>query len=413
MFPASWSPQVGLGQTLFVLSDALDLVGVDDVFHGKRVAWLARHLVDALGEPQLRKDVHHAALVHDCGVSSTALRRMMSERVTSADGHSEAGARLLAGFGPLAHLAEVVRYHHTPWALLRDLDPRTAKLANIIFLADRVDVLQATAAPDDAEALRRLVRERLLSPWGHSFSPELVDAARLVLDDPEVVVALRSQARDLLAAPIDDDHRQLTPAEARGLALLFAQTVDAKSPFTARHSNGVAALTLHLADACGRLRGSREALEIAALLHDLGKLRVPDEVLDKPGPLDPCEMAAMRRHASESQLILGRVSGFESIARVAGMHHEMLDGSGYPDGLRGEQLPVEAQCITVADIFQALAQDRPYRRALPPKQILSVLDRLVKAGRLDGGLVGILAEDLELSWSLARVDEPTPAIAAA
>ena len=95
------------------------------------------------------------------------------------------------------------------------------------------------------------------------------------------------------------------------------------------------------------------------------------------------------------------------------MHHELLDGSGYPDGLRGEEIPIEAQFITVADIFQALAQDRPYRKALAPRQILAVLDGIVKAGRLDGALVRILAEDMELSWGLARVGEPAVAPAAA
>lgn len=413
MFPEVWSPQVGLGRALFVLSDALDLVGVDDVFHGKRVAWMARHLVDTLGQPELRQDVHHASLVHDCGVSSTALHGLLARRITSEDGHSEAGARLVSGFGPLAHLADVIRYHHTPWPQLRDLDERTAKLTNLIFLADRMDVLQASVKTDDAGALRRLVRERLLNPWARLFAPDLVDAARMVLEEPEALFMMRSQAREPLTMPVEDAQRQLRPADARGLALLFAQTVDAKSPFTARHSNGVAALALHLADASGRLRGSREALEIAALLHDLGKLRVPDEVLDKPGPLDARECTAMRRHVTESRLILGRIGGFEAIARVAGMHHELLDGSGYPDGLRGEEIPIEAQFITVADIFQALAQDRPYRKALAPRQILAVLEGIVRAGRLDGGLVRILAEDMELSWGLARVGEHSVAPAAA
>ncbi|MDP1827919.1 MAG: HD domain-containing protein [Archangium sp.] len=394
-----------MSRALFVLSDALDLVGVDDVLHGKRVAWLGRQLVGVLGEPEWQQDVHHASLVHDCGVSSTLLHSRLVEHVATVDGHSEVGARLLADFRPLAHLSEVVRHHHTPWAHLRDLDPRTAKLANLIFLADRVDVLQASAAPPDAASLRRLVNQRLLQPWAHLFAPDLVDAARQVLEDPQVVRALRSQARELLAEPERDGPCSLTPADARGLALLFAQTVDAKSAFTARHSNGVAALALHLADASGLSRGPREVLEIASLLHDLGKLRVPDEILEKPGALDARELATMRLHSSDSRLILDRIGGFEDIARLAGMHHELLDGSGYPDGLRGEEIPIEAQFITVADIFQALAQDRPYRKALAPKEILSILQAQVTTGRLDARLVSIIAMDVEFAWTLARVDE--------
>ncbi len=405
MSPPDWSPEVGLTQTLFVLSDALDLVGVDDVLHGKRVAWLACRLVDTLAAADLRQDVHHASLVHDCGVSSTTLHRRLVEKTTSVDGHSEAGARLVAGFRPLAHLAGVIRHHHTPWSQLHDVDQRTAMMANLVFLADRVDVLQAATAPQDAAALRRVVLDRLLKPWAQLFAPQLLDAMRQVLEDPEVVHTLGSRARDGLAVETQDANCRLTPVDARNLALLFAQTVDAKSPFTARHSSGVAALTLHLAEASGRVHGSRAELEIAALLHDLGKLRVPDEILDKPGPLDAPQLATMRRHAQESRLILERIGGFEDIARIAGMHHELLDGSGYPDGLRGEAIPLEAQCITVADIFQALAQDRPYRQAMTRQETYGVLRGLANAGRLDSGLVDILGEDLELAWNLARVGE--------
>jgi len=407
---AVWSPHVSLTQALFALSDALDLVGVDDVFHGKRVAWLAHAIVKILGAPELARDVHHAALVHDCGVSSSVLHQRLVAKVTAIDGHSEAGARLVGDFQPLAHLADVIRFHHSPYPELVELEPRTAKVSNLIFLADRLDVMQATAAP--GAQLDVLAEERLFGPWAHLFAPELVDAAREALRDAEVVDALRDPTRERLVVPVDDMRFVLTSVEARGLALLFAQTVDAKSAFTARHSNGVAALALHLADASGRLKSSREALEIAALLHDLGKLRVPDAVLDKPGALDAHELRVMREHAGASRSILARIGGFEDIARFAGQHHELLDGSGYPHGLRGDEISMEAQFITVADIFQALAQDRPYRRAMSPDDILAVLQSQARQGRLDAGLVAIAAKDLSLMWTLARASEPVSELAA-
>lgn len=409
-----WSPEVGLGQAVFVLSDALDLVGVDDVLHGKRVAWLADHLLTRLGAQGLRGDVRLASLLHDCGVSSTRHHQQLVVATASHDdAHSETGARLLADFAPLAHLAEAVRYHHTPWRDLARLSPRDQTLANTIFLADRIDVLQARTAPADAPALRREVTEHLLRPFGPLFSPELLAAAREALETSMPVDVLRGRYPELLAQAPEGPHRVLSASDALGLARLFAQTVDAKSPFTARHSDGVAAVALHLADVTGRLRSSRAALEIAALLHDLGKLRVPDAILEKPGQLDPHELAVMRTHAYESQLILERISGFEDIARMAGQHHELLDGSGYPFGLRGDAVPFEAQLLAVADIFQALAQDRPYRRALPTGEILDIMRGMVRAGRLDGGLVQVLELDVQYAWQLARPDAaPWPVRAA-
>lgn len=405
MSPEAWSPEVGLGQAVFVLSDALDLVGVDDVLHGKRVAWLADHLLARLGEKALRADVRLASLVHDCGVSSTRHhQQLVVATAAHDDAHSEVGARLLADFPPLAHLAPAVRYHHAPWPRLADVGRRDKTLANAIFLADRIDVLQARTAPLDAPALRRAVTAHLLQPYGTLFSPELVEAAREALETSMPVDVLRGRYPELLAHAPEGPSQLLSASDALGLARLFAQAVDAKSPFTARHSDGVAAVALHLADASGRLRSSRAALEIAGLLHDLGKLRVPDAILEKPGALDPGELEVMRTHASESQLILARIGGFEDIARMAGQHHELLDGSGYPSGLRGDQVPFEAQLLAVADIFQALAQDRPYRRALPTGQILDILRGMVKAGRLDAGLVRLLELDVDHAWRLARPD---------
>lgn len=390
---------------MFVLSDALDLVGVDDVLHGKRVAWLADHLLARLGEQALRADARLASLVHDCGVSSTRHhQQLVAATAAHEDAHSEKGAKLLADFAPLAHLAEAVRYHHAPWPRLEEVSRRDKTLANAIFLADRIDVLQARTTPVDAPGLRREVTEQLLRPYGSLFSPELVQAAREALETSMPVDVLRGRYPELLAQAPEGPHRVLSAGEALGLARLFAQAVDAKSPFTARHSDGVAAVALHLADVSGRLRSSRAALEIAGLLHDLGKLRVPDAILEKPGALDSAELAVMRTHAWESQLILSRIEGFADIARMAGQHHELLDGSGYPFGLRGDEVPFEAQLLAVADIFQALAQDRPYRRALPTGEILDILRGMVKAGRLDAGLVHVLEADVQYAWHLARPD---------
>lgn len=388
-----------------MLSDALDLVGVDDVLHGKRVAWLARNIVQGEADDALVRDAHNVSLVHDCGVSSTSHHQRLVAEVTTADDHSAAGARLLGRFGPLAHLADVVHYHHTPWPQLTGVEPRTARLANLVFLADRIDVLQAKAAPATAAELRRLVEDRLLGPWAHLFADDLMDAARGVLADDETLDVLRSSCRELFLYPGEDQTHQLTSTEARGLALLFAQAVDGKSAFTARHSSGVAAVSLYLAEASGQLRSSPAALEIAALLHDLGKLRVPDEVLDKPGALSPAERDVIRAHAGESRDILGRITGFDDIASIAGMHHEFLDGTGYPLGLVAEQIPFEAQVVTVADIFQALAQDRPYRRAMALGDVLAVLDELAGSGKVNASLVRILREDSAKAWALARIGE--------
>jgi HD-GYP domain-containing protein (c-di-GMP phosphodiesterase class II) len=397
--------QVDLGQALFVLSDALDLVGVDDVFHGKRVAWLVQQLLTLLGEPRLLREGRHASLIHDCGVSSTRHHQQLVEQLTLVDAHSEQGAKLVSAFAPLAHLGPIIEHHHTPWSKLQALEPRTATLANVIFLADRLDVLQARQPRLAPSQLQSLVRTRLLEPHAGLFAPRFVEATEALLTRPEVSHVLKLEHPGLFAGG-DETTTPLSAAELRGLAHLFAQTVDAKSAYTARHSHGVAALAVHLAQGAGLPRAEVDQVEVAALLHDLGKLQIPDEVLDKPGPLTPQEFALMRRHAQGSHDILARIPGLERVAELAGLHHELLDGSGYPRGYTAERIPLAARVITVADIFQALAQHRPYRRALAPEVVVEILREYVRRGRLDAGLVQAVESDLATCWQLALVDEP-------
>jgi putative nucleotidyltransferase with HDIG domain len=398
-------PRVELGQALFVLSDALDLVGVDDVFHGKRVAWLTQRIFQESGHQELVEDAWRAAVIHDCGVSSTRHHLHLVDNLGVGDSHCATGAALVARFGPLVHLSEVIRHHHTPWAQLGRVEPRVALLANGIFLADRIDVLQARHRVRDSLLLRSLVRSELLEPYDHLFHAPLVDAAWRTLDDPEVVARVLENGA-ALAPPPSRAQRLLEPREVLELAHLFAKTVDAKSAYTAAHSHGVAALAVDLGTSLGLTSAQLHVLEVAALLHDLGKLRVPDEVLDKPGPLTGPERVIMRSHAESSRRILERIEGFEVIARVAGMHHELLDGSGYPDGRCGDEIPLGARIITVADIFQALAQDRPYRSAMHPDEIAPVLRGLAGRGKIDAQLVELVCSDLPRSWGRALAEPP-------
>lgn len=396
--------RVELGQALFALSDALDLVGIEDIHHGKRVAWLTQQLLSMAGLAGLIHDARQAALLHDLGVASSRHHQSLLVGLGANDTHCETGARLLRHFEPLAHLAEVVRHHHTPWHQLEGLEANTALMANAVFLADRIDVINARLRPDTSAALGPIVRAGLFDRYPHTFHPSLIDAARGLLDQRDLVETL-SKGEAVLAPGDEGTPRFLSQPEVRQLANLFAQAVDAKSTFTASHSRGVAALARHLGEAIGLDGDNLHTLEISALLHDLGKLRVPDEVLDKPAALTAAERAMMMKHPVDSREILARVRGFDRIARCAGMHHEFLDGSGYPDGLEGDQISIGARIITVADIFQALAQSRPYRAALPPNEILTILNTHASQGHVDASFVKILCDDSERSLRLALIEE--------
>ncbi len=191
--------------------------------------------------------------------------------------------------------------------------------------------------------------------------------------------------------------------ELKQLARLFAYIVDAKSHFTVEHSEGVASLSRYLAEQMGLPQESCEKLEVAGLLHDLGKLKVPDEILEKPAALDQRDRSIMLRHSFESYQILRRIEGLEDIALWAAYHHEMPAGHGYPFHATAGELSKEARIIAVADVFQALAQDRPYRDSMHYEQIVPILQELVEEGHLDREVVALVARDPEQCWQQATL----------
>lgn len=240
----------------------------------------------------------------------------------------------------------------------------------IALLSQVAEVFHAMRGP---QAAINEVRHRA-SSW---FAPDVVHAFEAMAADPIFWLGLAEhQLRERVCAiepeslTIEiDDNRIDTIAEA------FAQVVDSKSPYTYGHSARVALYTDTIARETGLNADRRRWLRRGALLHDIGKLGVSNAILDKPGKLDAAEWELVKAHARYSEEILSRVSIFKELATVAGAHHEKLDGSGYPYGLKTDQIPFETRIITVADIFDAITAERPYRAAMPVPQAIGIMER--------------------------------------
>ena len=238
------------------------------------------------------------------------------------------------------------------------------------------------------------------------FSPELVDAFMVASNADAFWLVLEPRhIQNFLGEMLHLGHpRRLNFVELRQMAMLFSYVVDAKSPFTAAHSLGVSKLARLLGELDGLDLATCDKMEIAGLVHDLGKLQVPDEILDKPGPLTEQERMIMNRHSFETYQILRRIPGLDDVAAWAAYHHETLDGTGYPYNLDGHELPRPARLIAVADIFQALAQDRPYRVSLTAPTILEILQDRAGEGKLDSSAVKLVADNLDACWHAANVE---------
>ena len=403
-----------LREVILVLSSALDFVGVDDIRHGKRVAFMAAECARRAGwSPEEINRLLILGLLHDCGVSSSHVHQHLVEEWDwdHSREHARRGADLLRSTRLLAEYAEPVRYHHTHWSELQALalPDDLCRQSNLIYLVDRVDALRAQQSPLGAVPLPR-------SHWGAAitrhagseFDPALCQLFCLASDNDAFWMQQDAEVLDdyLMswahgAAMVAVEYEALLE-----LAFMFANIVDSKSEFTYRHSLGVKAVASLLADVQQLDTGERESVTLAALLHDLGKLRVDDAVLEKPGPIDERERLLMHRHCFDTWQLLQRIRGFESIARLASMHHETLDGLGYPRGLTANELPRSARLIVVADVFLALVQNRPYRQPMPLSEALEVMTQMVARGKLDPEQVGLLFLHAQEAYRLARQHEP-------
>jgi putative nucleotidyltransferase with HDIG domain len=245
--------------------------------------------------------------------------------------------------------------------------------SRILAVAQHLDVF---ASEQGAAKAIEVLRDRS----GRWFDPELVRIVEglhrdgmlwwaALSDSPE------SRTREAVLDLAPDSVADLEASDIDLICEAFADVVDAKSSFTYRHSFGVTDAAGKIATKLGLTGQKRTLVHRAALLHDIGKLRVPNSILDKPGKLDPEEWRVVQEHPRLTREILSRIGPFEELAVIAGAHHEKLDGSGYPNRETAAQLSLEARVIAVADVYGALTEDRPYRPGMTAEQALQIIAR--------------------------------------
>ena len=209
--------------------------------------------------------------------------------------------------------------------------------------------------------------------WAYAIDAALSGIALVVAEDihttPMAALAL-VPLLGLLAVFAHERHQRLhsmleLSSAYRGTALVLGDVIEADDGYTGEHCKSVVSLALEVAEHLGLSPERQRNLEFAALLHDVGKIAIPKEIINKPGKLDPHEWTIIKTHTVEGQKMLERVGGFmRQVGLIVRSHHERWDGGGYPDGLAGEDIPLEARIITCCDTWNAMRTDRPYRKAL-------------------------------------------------
>jgi HD-GYP domain len=378
------------------LSAALDMVSPSYANHHQRTAFVAYNLGLELGLPLgRRKDLLLAGAFHDIGALMPADRVQASPGSLSPGSldrsamRAEIGYRLLRGFEPLAEAAEIIRYCRLPWAEWKEARAsgvRPLPESNVLCLADKV----AWSIPEQGRALSHAaaIVDEVGRGAGSLFDPDCVTAfAGLAKKEAFWLDAASSSPMDSIKPVIELDPIELDTDTLIDFGRLLSRIIDFRSPFTAAHSSGVSATAGALAGLAGFSGEECFRMRLAGYLHDLGKLAVPAEIIEKPGALSAEETFAMRAHSYYGFRTLQKAPALETVNLWASLHHERLDGSGYPFHLGRVDLPLGSRIMAVADVLTALSEERPYRSGMRADKALGIVASMAREGALDPDIV--------------------------
>lgn len=413
------------GEVLAALSHALDLVEGQPRGHAVRTSMLAMKIARELQlEPSLQESLFYAALLKDVGCSTNSARInkmfggdefLAKRKVKTIDWSNqlESVKYAIGTINPAAGIVErLQRMAAMAGSPVKAMDEATAARCNrgaaiarqLGFDQNTANAVQSldehwdgrgSPAHLKGEEIPILARilclsqtlEVFVASFGVQSGLDMVRARSRKWFDPDLVKLICSTDCNALweslsthlsggAVPLSEPESALTRplTDIDRVAEAFATVIDAKSSFTYEHSDRVHHYSMSLADFFGIEDARKTVLSRAALLHDVGKLGVPNSILDKPSRLSDDEFALVKLHPRFTFEILGQIRGQFRMAEIAANHHERLDGKGYWRGLDASQLDLEMRILAAADVFDALSAKRPYREALPMEKVFEIME---------------------------------------
>jgi HD-GYP domain-containing protein (c-di-GMP phosphodiesterase class II) len=389
--------QIPVLQLVTSISSTTDLMSPLLANHHKLVAYIAFGIAKELGfSHKERKNILLAGALHDLGgLSLTDRVRVLDFEAKDPHRHAEVGYRLLKLLDPFDGIADIVRYHHVAWHHGKGCEHEGGKVpehSHIIHLADRIAVLINQDADISEQAGSIVARVGEFS--GTEFKPEHIEAFSELAGKEYFWLDIRHRLDASFLQRLVKDETVIF--DNQGLARLtqfFAQMIDFRSPFTATHSTGVAASAVAIAEQMAFSEQECLTMQIAGYLHDLGKLAVPTEILEKPGKLTAGEWRIIKAHTYHGYRTLEQIADLKTINEWGSFHHERLDGKGYPFHLNRNCLSLGSRIMAVADIFTAITEDRPYRKGMNNSEVVKIIRKLCLDGALDANVVNTLEKN--------------------
>ncbi|MFW6229394.1 MAG: HD domain-containing phosphohydrolase [Halanaerobium sp.] len=389
--------EMRLSELFITLSSALDMGNIQILDHSRRVAYIALEISELMDlDKEYKNQIVLAALIHDIGIADQKNKKkaqsVFEVDLGLAEAHCKLGAELTKNLTFLPDLTDIIYYHHHKWdgGNFDQLSGREIPLASrIIHLADRIEAL----IDSNLFILNQIddILSSIRSKSGTWFDPELVDVFFRVAQKESFWLNLKvKEYNHILEQWGKKTKANINLSDLESLASIVAHLIDRVSPFTSRHSSGVAAIASMITHELDYSLQEQRAIRIAGLFHDLGKLIVPREILEKDAELTSDEYKVIKQHPYYTYRLLNKIQGLGSIPEWAAFHHERLDGTGYPFRIEGESLNIGSRIMAVSDVFQALTEDRPYRPAFSISKALNIIDQMEQDSKLDAEVIDVL-----------------------
>lgn len=381
-------------------SYALDCVEAELVHvtnnHAKRVAYMSVGIAGEMGvKGESLQDLAVCALLHDNALTQYIQEELhndisqiaVTNEIPQLGAHCSLGEQNIQSLPFHTNVSGVILYHHEnadgsgPFGKKWDEIPLFAR---IIHLCDLLDI---SCISNQSADMWKKIQHFLQKTEGTMFDKECVEAFFKAFSEDNLSMIDDDNLDKMLWDKVPRIEQELSFAQIKAVANFFANIIDYKSPFTSTHSIGVADCAEKMARFMGFDEETVEKMYLAGALHDIGKVAIGNEILEKPGKLTDEEFQSMKHHAAYSYYILSGIKDFEEIRDWAAFHHERLDGTGYPFGKTAPELNTQERIMACVDIYQALTESRPYKAGMSHEKACSILSDMADKGWIDADIV--------------------------
>lgn len=389
-----------LNEFLMSLSFALDFVEIDILGatsnHGKRTAYISLRIAKELGlDSKTLYDIVALAILHDNGVSEKSLHDKLSignflniRKVENIKEHCTIGESNISQYPFLTNVKNVIKYHHENYdgtGFFNLKGNEIPLLAQIIHISDGIE--RNFDLKNNNYHMQSKILNFVNTQKDKMFSPQIVNTFLKIAKDNIFWLDLKNNnISDALKSNTPQYSMELSIEEVRKITGVFSKIIDSKSKYTQRHSSDLSHKTSLMVDYYNMDHEEKVKLMIAADLHDIGKLAIPNSILDSPQKLTNEEFETVKKHPYLTRVALQEIRGFEDITEWASNHHEKLNGQGYPFGKTAKDLDFNSRLMSCLDIYEALTEERPYRRTLSHLEAMAILNSMKNEGFIDVGI---------------------------